>query len=237
MRDVPKTNHEKKLRKLVDKTNKLIQQAKKDDIWGIEPDSVWESVYSFDRVILTSRTLSVIYSEPLGVGTRGKQTDTINLKQDEINYYDESKYLLNWVKRSLRKGYKKEGKTLPNPLAKWETKAIHKKVKRCVKRLKKKKSRVKSPWAVCKAAAKERLKKNPGIVKYGNIEAEAVRLFLEGHDTVNEIIIKLYEKFKIPISDVRFHTHKAIKISSGLTKQVYPETAKVIREHAYTGRV
>jgi hypothetical protein len=49
-----------------------------------------------------------------------------------------------------------------NPLAKWETPAMHRKIKRCVKTVSKRRG-IRSPWAICKASVKRKKKNVPAV--------------------------------------------------------------------------
>lgn len=68
-----------------------------------------------------------------------------------------------------------------NPLAKWETPAMHKKVKKCVKKVAKSGTAVK-PWAVCKAAVKGNPVKKIKYIDSGfyQVSKEQARKLLKG---------------------------------------------------------
>lgn len=57
-----------------------------------------------------------------------------------------------------------------NPLAKWETPAMHKRVKRCVKKLAKRKG-IKSPYGICKASVGGFTKHNPFLLDTAAVAA------------------------------------------------------------------
>lgn len=106
-----KTDYKKKFGKKIKEVNKYIKQANKDDIWAIEVDSTWESVYEFDNVWIEKDKLKCKYTE---IYNKNKEkVEEINLKQDEMNDFEETKYLLSWIKKCIKKGYKEEGKKAP----------------------------------------------------------------------------------------------------------------------------
>lgn len=107
-----KVDYVKKFQKKVDEVNKYIAQHKKDDIVAVEPDSTWESVYEFEPVKLTKTQLVVTYKEPLGNPPNKKTVDKISFAQDAQMEFEDTKHMLSWIKRAIKKGYKQEGKKL-----------------------------------------------------------------------------------------------------------------------------
>jgi hypothetical protein len=108
-----KVDYIRKFKKKVDEVNKYIEQAKKDDIWAIEPDSTWESPYIFEPVKLTKTQLVVTYWEDL-YKKKKKTVDKVSFAQDKDNYpeFGDTKHMLSWIKRAIKKGYKEEGKSI-----------------------------------------------------------------------------------------------------------------------------
>ena len=100
-------NYQKILGKSIEKTNQIIQQAKVDGVEAIEPDTTWESVYEFDKVVLMNTRLKVYYKEYNGRGWENKVDET-NLTQDRLNDFQDTKYILAWIRRSIKKGYTRE---------------------------------------------------------------------------------------------------------------------------------
>jgi hypothetical protein len=93
----------------VAKVNKYIAKHKKDDIYALEPDSTWEEMYEFDPVVIKGQFLYIIYNE---VSKRGKKVkDRYNLNNEDS--LGDAKWNLNWIVRSIKRGYKSEGQTAP----------------------------------------------------------------------------------------------------------------------------
>ena len=93
--------------KLEDKValvSELIEKAKKDGISAIECDSTWESVYDFTSVQLGKTRLIVRYNEWDGIKHKAVCDQTPLSKKEDIAY------ILNWIKRCIKKGYKAESK-------------------------------------------------------------------------------------------------------------------------------
>lgn len=104
---------DKQVKSLVDKANKYINQAIKDDVNPVEPDSTWESVYEFEPVKLSGKFVTFKYTDVYGSSSRKVHTERYKYdKQDEF-YIDEMKYMFKWIIRAVKKGYKEEGKTPP----------------------------------------------------------------------------------------------------------------------------
>jgi hypothetical protein len=94
--------------KQVDVLQALIDKAKADDIMAIEPDSTWESGYWFDKIVLLKTRITVYYTEYNGTPlSGGVQKDVTMLSQEE-----DVKYVLSWVKRAIKKGYKEDAKRI-----------------------------------------------------------------------------------------------------------------------------
>lgn len=100
-----KVDYDKKFGKKVAEINELIEKAKKDDILAIETDSTWESIYEFDKVVLTKTQLQVYYKD----GNK-KKVDKISLAKDKEMDYEEVKYIFSWIKKTIKKGYREDAK-------------------------------------------------------------------------------------------------------------------------------
>lgn len=99
------------IKKLVDKTNKYINQAIKDGISPVEPDSTWETVYDIEPIKLSGKFVTFKYTEVYG-GTK-VHNERFKYDKDDYFYIDELKYMFRWVIKAVKKGYKEEGKTPP----------------------------------------------------------------------------------------------------------------------------
>jgi hypothetical protein len=100
-------DYNKVLGKVIATTQQMIDQAKADDITAIEPDSTWETTYQFESIRLMSTQLVVTYLENGGQGWQNK-TDVTNLTQDRTREFMDSKAVISWVRRAIRKGYTAE---------------------------------------------------------------------------------------------------------------------------------
>jgi hypothetical protein len=96
-----KTDFVKKFQKQVDEVNEIIEKAKKDEVYAIETDSTWESVYEFEKVEISKNTLKVYYTEDY----KRKKVDKINLTKDSEMNFDETRYMFSWIKKTIKKGY------------------------------------------------------------------------------------------------------------------------------------
>ncbi len=97
-------DYQRYLGKSIAMTNEMIEQAKQDGIYAVEPDSTWESLYQFDKVVLMSTRLKIYYMEYSGRGWQNK-VDEVNLTQDRNMNFDETRGNLNWIRKAIRKGY------------------------------------------------------------------------------------------------------------------------------------
>jgi hypothetical protein len=95
----------KNLAKKVAEIQTLIEQAIKDGIDGIECDSTWESVYTFRKIVLLRTKLKVYYEEWDGIKHK-EEVDVTDLRSDARLDYEDTKYMLSWIKRCIKKGYK-----------------------------------------------------------------------------------------------------------------------------------
>jgi len=102
-------DYQKFLGKSVEKTQQMINQANADEITAIEPDSTWETMYKFQKVVLMGTRLRVQYQENGGRGWK-PMTDDVNLTQDRLLNFDEAKHMLAWIRRAIKKGYTAEGR-------------------------------------------------------------------------------------------------------------------------------
>lgn len=99
----------KNLAKKVMEVQALIAKAKRDEIDAIEVDSTWESVYRFELLRLTKTRLTVAYIE--WDGRKEKQVvDAVQLSKDKKFDFEETKYMLSWIKRCIKKGYRRAKK-------------------------------------------------------------------------------------------------------------------------------
>lgn len=101
-----KVDYIKKFQKQVNLVNSWIEQANKDDILAIEPDSTWESPYEFEPLELTPKKLIVKYKEDY---VKPKKEDIL-FSRDVKNDFEDIKYIFSWIKRAIKKGYREEGK-------------------------------------------------------------------------------------------------------------------------------
>ena len=99
---------ENAVKKYIDNVNKYIAKARKDDIPAVEPDSTWETAYEFEPVTISRKSVVFKWSEVYG----GKKDKEIINYTDEMKT-DDLKWQFHWVIRSIKKGYKEEGKTPP----------------------------------------------------------------------------------------------------------------------------
>ena len=93
----------KKLEKQVAELRSIINQSITDDIMAIEVDSTWETGYQFKSIELMKTKINIYYSE--FNGTWEERIDSTRLSQEE-----DIKYILSWVKKCIKKGYKAEAK-------------------------------------------------------------------------------------------------------------------------------
>lgn len=100
-------DYNKVLGKVIATTQQIIDQANADNITAIEPDSTWETMYQFESVRLTNTQLVIKYLENAGRGWE-KKTDITNLTQDRNQGFQDSKYVLSWIRRAIKKGYTAE---------------------------------------------------------------------------------------------------------------------------------
>ena len=100
-------DYNKVLGKVVATTQQMIDQANADEITAIEPDGTWETMYQFENVRLMNTQLVVKYLENGGQGWQ-KKTDVTNLTQDRNQGFQDSKYVLSWIRRAIKKGYTAE---------------------------------------------------------------------------------------------------------------------------------
>jgi hypothetical protein len=77
----------------------LINQAQLDEVWGIEPDSTWETEYEFVSIELKKTRVTIKYWEYNGRPTKLVTDYALLSNSDDVNY------LLSWIRRSINKGY------------------------------------------------------------------------------------------------------------------------------------
>lgn len=112
--EAKKTDYAKKFKKKIELAQKQIDQAKKDEISAIETDSTWESIYDFESIELKGNRLIVKYTEPYNTGRDKDKVDVVDLKTDERYDFEEARYMFQWIAKTIKKGYKSEGKQIPN---------------------------------------------------------------------------------------------------------------------------
>jgi hypothetical protein len=100
-------DYQKLLGKSIATTQEMIDKANADDVYGIEPNSTWETMYRFEKIMLMNTRLRIQYQGNNGSGWK-PVVDDVNLTQDRINNFDEAKYMLAWVRRAIKKGYTRE---------------------------------------------------------------------------------------------------------------------------------
>jgi hypothetical protein len=100
-------DYQKLLGKSIATTQEMIDKANADDVYAIEPDGTWETMYRFEKIMLMNTRLRIQYQENNGRGWK-PMVDDVNLTQDRINNFDEAKYMLAWVRRAIKKGYTRE---------------------------------------------------------------------------------------------------------------------------------
>lgn len=86
----------------IKKLNKLIDKAKKDDIWAIDPDSTMEFVYEFKPIETKGKYLYFVYTEPF-------RNDKLNRDRFDMTDYGQLLDIeenFKWVERAIKKGYK-----------------------------------------------------------------------------------------------------------------------------------
>lgn len=97
-------DYQRKLGQVIASTQQIIDKANQDDIIAIEPQGTWESMYKFQKISLMNTRLRIQYMENNGRGWENKSED-INLTQDRNINFEESKAMLAWVRKSIKKGY------------------------------------------------------------------------------------------------------------------------------------
>jgi hypothetical protein len=92
--------------KRINDVNALIEKAKTDEVYAIEPDGTWESAYIFNPINVGKARATISYVEPY-------HNDKLYSEMYDLRNqfrYNEFKYGLNWIIRSIKKGYRQEGK-------------------------------------------------------------------------------------------------------------------------------
>jgi hypothetical protein len=95
----------KNLAKRVSEIQTLIEKAIVDDVDAIECDSTWESMYQFKKIELLKTRLKVSYQEWDGIKSK-EVVDVVDLRSDARIEYQDTKYMLSWIKRCINKGYR-----------------------------------------------------------------------------------------------------------------------------------
>jgi hypothetical protein len=94
----------------VKKVNGYIERALKDEVYGIEPDSTWESAYEFEPIEIKGNFIYFKWKEPYDWTSKGKIKKERYSLTNEL-HEDDIKYMFSWITKSLKKGYKQEGKS------------------------------------------------------------------------------------------------------------------------------
>lgn len=104
---------ERAIAKKVATVNKYIKKHLKDDIYALEPDSTWESAYEFKPVEVKGKYVYFQWVEPMG--GNGSKTKKFKERYNITNemHEDDIKHMLSWVVRSIKRGYKSEGESVP----------------------------------------------------------------------------------------------------------------------------
>ena len=84
----------------VNEISELIAKANKDEVWAIEPDSTWETNYEFISIKLLKTRIAVKYNEYNGIKPKEVLDYALLSRPEDVNY------MLSWIKRSIKKGYK-----------------------------------------------------------------------------------------------------------------------------------
>ena len=92
--------------KRINDVNALIEKAKTDEVYAIEPDGTWESAYIFNPINVGKAKATISYVEPYH---NNKVNSEVYDLRNQFRY-NEFKYGLNWIIRSIKKGYRQEGK-------------------------------------------------------------------------------------------------------------------------------
>lgn len=93
----------KKLDKQVAEIQSIINQSIIDDVMAIEVESSWETGYKFKSIELMKTKVNIFYSE-----FNGKWEDRID--STRLSQTEDVKYILSWVKKCIKKGYREEAK-------------------------------------------------------------------------------------------------------------------------------
>ena len=97
------SRHQNKFQKKVEKINLLISQLNDKDLFAVETDSSWESVYKFSQIKLMKTKLVLVYTKDYTTEVK----DEINLTRDEEYDYIDTKEYLGWVQRCCKKGLRR----------------------------------------------------------------------------------------------------------------------------------
>lgn len=92
--------------KAIEKVNKYISIAKEYDVLGIEPNGTWEEMYEFFPITLVGRFLYINYKEPYNQNKDYRER--FNVVDPETK--QDLSYMLSWIIKSIKKGFKEEGK-------------------------------------------------------------------------------------------------------------------------------
>ena len=91
---------------LIDRANAWIGMAQKHEIYGVETESTWESVYDYDLVEVKGKYVYVVRRDPYK--TEGEVKSRYNTNNQV--HLDDLKYDLRAIAREIKKGFRKEGK-------------------------------------------------------------------------------------------------------------------------------
>ena len=102
------------LQRRIDKANAAIAQAAKDDVWAVETDSTWENEIVHHPIEVKGDWITFKY-EDKSEFNRKKAEKKERYKWNSVDgMHDEDiSYMLSWIVKTIKKGYREEGKTVP----------------------------------------------------------------------------------------------------------------------------
>ena len=95
----------KSIEGLIMKANAFINKADEHDVYAIEPDSTWESEYKFYPIMVKGPRVTITHTE---VYPNKDFKDRYDIRNPEKLM--ELKYAISWIIRSIKKGFRSEGK-------------------------------------------------------------------------------------------------------------------------------
>jgi hypothetical protein len=95
----------------IEKLNAVIELANYLDIFAIEPDSTWESVYEFDKIFINGKNQVVFTYNDVYKFSESKQVEKFTTSENSNCMWSEDlNWQFNYVKRAFRKAFKESGK-------------------------------------------------------------------------------------------------------------------------------